>query len=196
MDKPPRKLHLGCGRTLLPDCVNVDSVEAPGVVVADLDACATWPLPFEDGAFDQVIAIHLLEHIRNPLPLMQELYRVCTDGARMIVRVPYGSSDDAFEDPGHVRQYFTQSFGYFSQPFYWRADYGYRGDWRTDRIALRVDAKRYSGVLRDDVLRDVYSLRNVVAEMAAELVAVKPARPPERELRDRPRLEVELVGIA
>lgn len=31
--------------------------------------------------------------------------------------------DDAVEDPTHARQYFLNSFGYFLQPFYWRADY-------------------------------------------------------------------------
>lgn len=66
--------------------------------------------------------------------MMQELHRIAKPGAKANFRLPNGASDDAFEDPTHVKQYFLQSFGYFSQPYYWRSDYGYRGDWKADKI--------------------------------------------------------------
>ncbi|OMF18878.1 hypothetical protein BK133_30230 [Paenibacillus sp. FSL H8-0548] len=190
MDK---KLHLGCGRTILPGWVNLDLVAMPGVdVIANLDECATTPLPFDEDSFDYFLASHLLEHISYPLPLMQELHRIAKPGATAVFRLPYGSSDDAYEDPTHVRQYFLQSFGYFSQPYYWRADYGYRGDWLTEKITLYVDRKKYGDKSIDEVMYDTMKYRNVVKEMVAELKAVKPLREARKALQIPPRIEIAL----
>jgi hypothetical protein len=188
------RLNLGCGRNILPGWVNVDAAALPGVdLVADLDACAGQPLPLSADSVEEMLLSHVLEHLRHPLPLMQELWRVAKTGSRLVVRAPYGSSDDAFEDPTHVRQLFPQSFGYFSQPFYWRADYGYRGDWKTERITLVVGREGNEGLAVQDVMHKVMTLRNVVREMIAELVCVKPAREPKRELQTAPSINVHLI---
>ena len=188
------KLHLGCGRTILPGWLNLDMMPGPGVdLVADLDRCADVPLPLPDNACVEILASHLFEHLRNPLPFMQELHRVAAPGAKAVFRVPYGSSDDAMEDPTHVRLCFLNTFGYFSQPFYWRADYGYRGDWDVKRVQLLVSRKRYAGEPRHDVLDDVMHLRNIVREMVVELVAVKPIRAADRKLQTTPELALVLT---
>ncbi len=186
-----RKLHLGCGRTILDGWVNLDCTEVPGVnVIADLDDCAETPLPFDDDYFEEFLASHLIEHITNPLPLMQELHRIARNNAKAVFRLPYGSSDTAFEDPTHVRPYFIHSFGYFSQPFYWRADYQYRGDWAVEKITLAVDRGRYEGKKISEIALDIERYRNVVKEMIVELRAVKPIRPPRRELIVEPKIEL------
>ena len=123
------------------------------------------------------------------MPFMQELHRV----AKAVFRVPYGSSDDAFENPTHVRRCFMNTFGYFSQPFFWRADYGYRGDWKTERIRLLVSKKRHQGKSLDSVMEEVMHLRNVVREMTLDLVAVKPIRAAKMELQSPCKVEVILV---
>ena len=189
-----RRLHLGCGRNILPGWVNLDIQPGPGVdVVADLDQCDEIPLPFGSDSFEAFLGSHLFEHLRNPLPLMQELHRIGKPGAKAVFHVPYGSSDDAFEDPTHVRQCFLGMFGYFGQPNYWRADYGYRGDWKAEQIRLLVSKKRFQGKSAEAVLDDVMHLRNVVQEMVVELVAVKPVRAAKRELQTVPRFELVLV---
>ena len=163
----------------------------PGVdVVADLDDLRRTPLPFEDDSVDELHASHLLEHVRDPLALMQELHRVAKPGATAVFNVPYGTSDDAFTDPTHARPYFVDSFSYFAQPTYWRADYGYRGDWQPGYVVLAVDKARYANVPDDDVRADIRHLRNVVHEMTAVLVCVKPVRPQERELMQHPEIEI------
>jgi SAM-dependent methyltransferase len=174
-----RKLHLGCGRSPLKGWVNLDSARLEGVdVVADLDDCRRTPLPFPDGAFEEFLAMHVIEHLRDPLAFMQELYRVAAPGAKALFRLPYGSSDDAFEDPTHVRQYFLGSFHYFAQTTYWRADYGYRGDWETDKVVLLMPASRYAGRTSQELLEEVMRARNCVSEMHVQLHAVKPMRAP------------------
>lgn len=99
----------------------------------------------------------------------------------------------AFEDPTHVRQYFVQSWSYFSQPFYWRADYGYRGDWQPERVVLKLRRNEFRGKSKQDIWREVERSRNVVVEMTATLRCVKPIREPQRELQVPPRIEVSLV---
>ena len=195
VDSPgPNRLHLGCGKKIIPGWINLDVVAGEGVdVVADLDRCADVPLSFEADSIDEFIGSHLLEHIRNVLPLMQELHRIAKPGAKAHFTTPYGSSDDAYEDPTHIRLYFMDSFGYFSQPYYWRADYGYNGDWLTEHITLKVSKSRYQGKAANDIYDEVMRLRNVVIEMTARLIAVKPIREPKKELQVAPSLEILLV---
>ena len=188
------KLNVGCGRTPLPDWINLDSVALAGVdIVADLEMCATKPLPLPTDSIDEFLLSHVLEHIRQPLAMMNELWRIATPNAKMTIRVPYGASDDAFEDPTHVRQMFVNSFGYFSQPYYWKADYGYRGDWQTDRISLLVSRSAHEGLTLPQITDRIASLRNVVREMVAELRCVKPPRSPRREMQTPPVVEIQLV---
>ncbi|HLK15272.1 MAG TPA: methyltransferase domain-containing protein [Fimbriimonadaceae bacterium] len=186
-----KKLHIGCGRNIMADWVNLDCIAGPGIdCVADLDACATTALPFEDDMFDEVYASHLIEHIKNPLPMLQELHRVCVDGAKATFRCPHGANDDAFEDPTHFRQYFPNSFMYFSQPAYWRADYGYRGDWQPETIQLVVSGQRWRTSSPQDLIFAVQNLRNVVLELIVTMRAVKPIREAKRELIQMPTPEV------
>jgi SAM-dependent methyltransferase len=189
----PQKLHLGCGRNIMDGWINLDVFQMDGVdVVADLDNCKNNPLPFDDNSINQFLGSHVIEHLNNTLDLMEELHRIAKPNAVALFRVPYGSNDDAFEDPTHVRQYFLNSFGYFSQPFFWRADYGYRGDWLTERIILIVDKQRYESKTTDEIMHDVNSYRNVVKEMIVELRAIKPIREPKRELQVSPYIEIIL----
>ncbi|ARJ67563.1 hypothetical protein WV31_18815 [Magnetospirillum sp. ME-1] len=190
----PRKLNLGCGRDVREGWTNLDVMPLPGVdVVADLGRCATTPLPFEDDTFDELLLSHLLEHIAEPLPLMQELWRIAKPGAKMQIRVPHGAHDDAWTDPTHVKPYFARSFGYFSQPWYWRADYGYRGDWQPELVTYSVARRRFNGMMPQQVLEQIDALRNVVSEMVVDLVAVKPLRQPRKELMQAANIKIALV---
>lgn len=179
------KLNIGCGKNTLPSLhgwVNLDMADLPGVnVIYDLEQAATIPLPFQDDHFGFMLMSHVLEHITKPLPLMQELHRVCKPNGRLVVRVPYGASDIAFEDPTHVRQYFLNSFMYFGQPAYARADYGYRGDWaETERVLIisdQVDKEIFPSDPSDQ-LQFLRTFWNVVEEFVVVLRPVKPARQP------------------
>jgi SAM-dependent methyltransferase len=184
--KPVRRLNLGCGRSPIADWINVDTVNLPGVdLVRDLERD---PLPYDDSSVDEFHASHFLEHIARPLPLMQELHRVAKPGALATFRVPYGSSDDADEDPTHVRRYFIGSWGYFGQPYYWRADYGYRGDWEIEETILVAPILTVNG--GHNWLTRLMRERNVVEEMIVLLRAKKPIRPPSRELQEVPPIRV------
>jgi hypothetical protein len=171
---------------------NLDRTPGPGVTVCDIEQDV---LPFTADSVEEMLLSHVLEHIKDPLGLMENLYRVAKPGCRLVVRCPYGSSDDAWEDPTHVRPYFMNSFLYFSQPAYWRADYGYRGDWQVRTVTLRIpDALTTGHQGRPLDAREMLDLiaheRNIVTEMIAELEAIKPAREGKRELQEPPRVQL------
>jgi SAM-dependent methyltransferase len=189
----PGKLNLGCGRTILPGWLNVDFVTGPGVdIVVDLDDLARTPLPLPDDSIDEFLGSHLLEHLHHPLAFMQELHRVAAPDALAVFQLPYGASDDAYEDPTHVRQYFMNSFIYFSQPAYARADYGYRGDWQPLQIRLLIDKPRWQGKSRVEIIDAVDSLRNVVLEMQVYCQAIKPIRNARTHDMVHPTIELVL----
>lgn len=171
------KLNLGCGLNPREGFINVDHAPMPGVdVVADLEQ----PLPWDDDSVDESIGVHVLEHLQDPVSFMAELWRVHKKDTTATFALPYGSSDDAWEDPTHVRPYFLNSFAYFGQPAYWRSDYGYRADWDIAQIQLDLPRDRYAGAPEGQILAEVLSLRNVVKQMVVTLRACKPIRPAVR----------------
>ena len=97
------KLNLGCGSQILPGYCNVDKFGAPDLTW-DLE---TFPWPWPDNAAEEVLLSHVLEHLGHApatfLGVMQELYRVCRDGALVKVVVPHPRSDLFLSDPTHVR---------------------------------------------------------------------------------------------
>lgn len=127
------RLNLGCGRSPEVGFVNLDRRGGAGAdVVFDLEACGyaleQLPMPgagepFPDGSVDAVLASHVLEHVTNLIPLMRELHRVLKPGGHLCIVVPYASSDDAVEDPTHVRYFTERSFMYFDQALYEKPDH-------------------------------------------------------------------------
>ncbi len=104
---------MGCGKNMLPDHVNADLVALPGITVT-CDFAHT-PFPFKNGAFSEVIALDILEHLPDTVAVMEEIWRVCKDGAKVRIKVPHYKSSNAYKDPTH-RSYFTEdTFEYFDK---------------------------------------------------------------------------------
>jgi len=104
---------MGCGRDIRPGFVNADSKLLAGVdVVCDF---SRFPWPFVDNVFDEVVAIHVLEHLLNTLRVMEELHRITAPGARTTIEVPHYKHSNAYKDPTHVRFFTEESFDYFGK---------------------------------------------------------------------------------
>ena len=181
------KLNLGCGRDIMEGWTNLDINPSVGAdVIFDLERCGEQGtfgrLPFKGNQFDRILCSHTLEHLRNILPLMEELWRVSKPNAEFIIRVPYALHNSAFDDPTHVRFFTPESFIYFAQPAYKRTDYGYRGDWQAQEIMLVLSPlmreKLYNQGFETNEGLDfaIKHLHNTADEIVAMLKCIKPAR--------------------
>jgi len=104
-------LHLGCGRQIWKEFLNVDCVPLPGVdAVVDLNK---YPWPFDSGRWQKVFAHHLLEHLDDAVKPVAEIHRILAPGGIADIRVPHHSSWGAWADPTHRHYYCRKTFEYF-----------------------------------------------------------------------------------
>jgi hypothetical protein len=96
---------MGCGTDRLEGFINVDHF--PGCnpdMVVDLEQT---PWPWEDDSVEFVAFYNSLEHLgqetRVFLKMIQELYRICQEGAIVRIAVPHPRHDNFLNDPTHVR---------------------------------------------------------------------------------------------
>jgi SAM-dependent methyltransferase len=103
-DQPARLMDIGCwdgtttaryGRTLgNAELHGVEVFDAParaaeakGIEVARLDL-ESEPFPWEDNAFDVVVANQVFEHLKNIWLPLSEAYRVLKPGGHLVISVP------------------------------------------------------------------------------------------------------------
>lgn len=107
------KLNLGSGFDGEEGFVRFDcSPHAPADVRGDIRA-----LPFEDGAFSEIKAHHILEHIekRDHVGVLNECHRVLAPGGTIEVEVPVFPFPLAIADPTHLSFWHSMTFDYFCQ---------------------------------------------------------------------------------
>ncbi len=152
-------LVVGCGLRPKPGAVNLDCVPLPGVdVVFDLNLLGKpvdyqitgihaqsaptgadytkFYLPWHRGHFDRIEAEDVIEHVDNPIAVVQELGRVLKVGGTLWVRGP----DDTmvWHDLTHKRAFSERTFDGFCPDTYDGKHYGhYHGP-----IKFRMVAKR------------------------------------------------------
>lgn len=81
-------------------------------VVFDLDQ-PNWP--FEDGSVGLFRMQDAIEHLKNPIQTMKELYRCLSDYGWALIEVPSTDGRGAFQDPTHVSFWNSNSFWYYTK---------------------------------------------------------------------------------
>ncbi len=75
-------MDIGCGARKQPGTIGIDRRAVPGVdVVCQFEK----GLPFRDGSVDLAYIFHSIEHLRDIITFMEELYRICAAGAKIYV---------------------------------------------------------------------------------------------------------------
>jgi SAM-dependent methyltransferase len=161
----PVIVDLGCGHNKRQGAFGFDCRKQPGVdALCDIEV----PLPLRNDSADIVHLSHVVEHVRDVLFFMEEVYRICKPGAEVHVAVPYYTSRGAFRDPTHVRYITEDTFQYFEQP----TDYGVRTNFRIE--AIRYDTRKPFRYLPEYLRKRCRRyLWNVVDNMYVTLRAVK-----------------------
>jgi len=110
----PRILDVGCGRLKYSGAIGVDrNPSTDADVLCDLDRP---PYPFRDSSFDEVRALHVVEHVEDVIKFLEEMHRILKPGGRLYLLTPHYTDVGSFRDPTHRRHLNSYSFIYFTDP--------------------------------------------------------------------------------
>ncbi len=112
----PAIFDLGCGEHKTAGAFGIDSVLMPGINLVHNLQIRPYPLP--DQCADEIILSHVLEHFAEPLPVLEEVWRIARPGAHVRIRTPHYSGRFAWKDPTHRRAFSSESFHYFGENNY------------------------------------------------------------------------------
>ena len=130
---PPRTLDVGCGMNKYPGSIGIDRNPACRAdVLCDLDHI---PYPFADNSFDQLRAIHVIEHVSDVIRSMEEFHRLVRPGGRVRIETPHYTDFSSFCDPTHRWHLTTFSFRYFGED---HAGFGYYSRSKFREISMHV----------------------------------------------------------
>lgn len=116
-------LVLGCGDVRIEGAVHVDVRENVSPDVQwDLNQ---RPWPFKDGAFREVVAEDVVEHLDELIPTMEEVHRVMATGATLWLTTPHWRHVNSWTDPTHKWHLTEHSFDYFDPDTQWGRKYWY-----------------------------------------------------------------------
>ena len=85
---------------------------------ADIKANLNKKWPFKNNSVGVIRASDIVEHLKDPIHVMNEAYRVLIDGGIFIVYVPSSEGRGSCQDPTHVSFWNENSFWYYTDPFY------------------------------------------------------------------------------
>jgi ubiquinone/menaquinone biosynthesis C-methylase UbiE len=126
------KLNLAAGNRLFPASegwINHDRWAHRPEITATHDL-EEMPWPWADDSFDEVYAFDIIEHVLHPVRFMEEIWRVCQEGAKVTVHTawagPQAGAREVWRDPTHRRPFHEMSMHYFDpvNGGYWHSNYG------------------------------------------------------------------------
>jgi SAM-dependent methyltransferase len=132
---PMRLLDVGCGLNKYPGAIGIDrNPHTNADVLCDLDRV---PYPFASESFDQIRAVHVIEHVSDVIQTMEEFHRLLKPGGRLYLATPHYTDFSSFCDPTHRWHLNSFSFRYFGEN---HGGFGYytRAKFREISVRLRL----------------------------------------------------------
>jgi predicted SAM-dependent methyltransferase len=174
-----RKLNIGCAGNPEPGWDNLDC--EPRTNPDILHALGAYnPIPKPDNTYDTILASHVLEHVEQAalFYVMKDLHRVLKPNGYLIAITPYGSSDDAWDNPHHKQLFTENTFAFFSKRLYEVGDTAghkaYEGQDYADWVIAKASLVPYPEFANDpDIEYKKRHFRNVIRELQVVLRAVK-----------------------
>jgi len=101
-------LDMGCGNKKMKGSIGIDiKTNTMADIHHDLNQ---FPYPFKDNEFDLIICRHIIEHLKDTVRVMEEIYRIGKPNALVVIEYPHFSCRDAYMDPGHIRYFSYKTF--------------------------------------------------------------------------------------
>jgi len=117
------RLDLGCGNTKKEGFTGVDILPLDSVDIRhDLNS---FPYPFEENSIEEIWMDQVLEHMENPMKVLEEIYRISKNKAKVTIGVPYFRSFYAVIDPTHKNFFGVYWFNYFDPNHAFSSKYSY-----------------------------------------------------------------------
>lgn len=118
--RPLKVLDVGCGLNKRAGAIGIDlNPRSRADVLCDLDY---FPYPFRDNSFDELQAVHVIEHVADVMKSMEEFHRLVRPGGIVKLSTPHYTDFSSFCDPTHRWHLNSFSFRYFGED---NAGYGY-----------------------------------------------------------------------
>jgi SAM-dependent methyltransferase len=128
-----RILDVGCGVNKCAGAIGIDvNPRSRADVLCDLNRI---PYPFADSSFDELRAIHVIEHVADVVRAMEEFHRLVRPGGTVLIETPHYTDFSSFCDPTHRWHLNSFSLRYFGPD---NAGFGYYSDVRFEETSVRV----------------------------------------------------------
>jgi ubiquinone/menaquinone biosynthesis C-methylase UbiE len=128
-----RILDVGCGVRKHPGAIGIDrNPRSCADVICDLDR---FPYPFANESFDEVRAVHVIEHLSDIIRAIEEFHRLVRPGGRIIIVTPHYTDFSSFCDPTHRWHLSSFSFRYFGDK---HGGFGFYSTARLHEVEVRV----------------------------------------------------------
>ncbi len=103
-------LDLGCGTDKVKGAFGVDHIEFPRVdYVCDLNE-VPWVFGGGSNCWDVIYMTDILEHLENPIKILEEAHRILKIGGKLIITVVYWNHKYSFSDLTHLHAFSEISF--------------------------------------------------------------------------------------
>jgi predicted SAM-dependent methyltransferase len=88
------KLDIGCGNACREGYIGMDIAKFSKDVkiIVNLEK---QKIPCKDNSVDEIYCAHVLEHLNNPIEVLDEFNRILKPGGKLIIRVPYFADSQA-----------------------------------------------------------------------------------------------------
>jgi len=145
--KGPLRIDLGCGDNKKEGFIGFDIRKSSA---ADYACDLSKGIPLRDSSVDEIYSSHFLEHIKDYNFMMREMIRVCKNGARIEIVLPYysyiGAMLHSHKDNPHLHT-FSEAY------FYWKDVNPCFSNYDVEEISYKfVDYK----ILRKNPLKTIF----------------------------------------
>ena len=130
-----KKINIGCGLNKKDDEFGVDiNPRSNADMIFDLNKT---PWEIEDSKFEVVYCDAILEHLHNFFGVMEEIWRISKNGAKIYINVPHFSDIAMYSDPTHVKFFSSNSFETLTGKNQW----SFYTDARYEIISMKIKLK-------------------------------------------------------